>query len=253
MNTAAPPEIRLFSTTLPPRSNFLLSERILMFTPALAEISLFRTTFEWLRRLEQTQWLAPERLADLQLARLREHLAFAERHVPYYRRVFAEHGITPMQIWSLADLRRVPFLTRDLLRSHFDDLAADLRVRGRLRHATGGSSGSPVYVLIDAERMGVGEGMRLRSHRWFGLEPGVREVALWGSPIELSKQDRIRSLRDRLLNSVLLSAFDMSEVALARYADFIARYQPEKMYGYASAFYLFARYLQTRPVSRVSV
>ena len=60
MNTAAPPEIRLFSTTLPPRSNFLLSERILMFTPALSEISLFRTTFEWPR----SSMLLPSNSAD---------------------------------------------------------------------------------------------------------------------------------------------------------------------------------------------
>ena len=204
-----------------------------------------KPTFEWLRRLERTQWLAPERLMELQLTRLRDHLAFADQHVPYYRRLFAEHDVVPARIQTLQDFQRVPSLTRDLLRSQFDGLAADVCMKGRLRRATGGSSGSPVFVLIDAERMGVGEGMRLRSHRWFGLEPGAREVVLWGSPIEITKQDRIRSIRDRILNTVLLSAFDMSEAALARYADFIARRQPEKMYGYASAFYLLARYLQT--------
>jgi phenylacetate-CoA ligase len=95
------------------------------------------------------------------------------------------------------------------------------------------------------ERMGFGEGTRLRAHRWFGLEPGAREIVLWASPVELTKQDIIRSLRDRLLNSRILSAFDMGEQALARYAAFIQRYRPEKMYGYASAFYLLARYVES--------
>jgi phenylacetate-CoA ligase len=40
-----------------------------------------------------------------------------------------------------------------------------------------------------------------------------------------------------------LSAFDLGEEALARYAHTIERHRPEVMYGYASAFYLLSRYL----------
>jgi phenylacetate-CoA ligase len=100
-----------------------------------------------------------------------------------------------------------------------------------------------VAILVDAERMGIGDGIRLRAHRWFGLEPGAREIIVWASPLEISRQDRLRMARDRLLNSSLLSAFDMGEEALARYSRFIAAWKPEKLYGYASAVYLLARYL----------
>ncbi|MGH7278344.1 MAG: phenylacetate--CoA ligase family protein [Candidatus Rokuibacteriota bacterium] len=213
-----------------------------------------KRTFEWLRTLEASQWLAPERLIARQLARLREHLELAYTHVPYYRRLFDEHGIQPRAIQSLEDFKRVPFLTRERLRSHFEDLKARVRLRGVQALATGGSTGSPVSVLIDAERMAIGDGIRLRAHRWFGLEPGAPEVVLWGSPIEITKQDRLRVLRDRLLDSTLLSAFDMSEPMLARYAHVIGRRRPEKMYGYASAFYLLARYLHSvgwRPPQRL--
>jgi phenylacetate-CoA ligase len=67
---------------------------------------------------------------------------------------------------------------------------------------------------------------------------------LWGAPREIKRQDRIRILRDWLLSSKLLSAFDMGEDVLAGYAKVIAQYRPGKMYGYASAFYLLARYLE---------
>lgn len=202
-----------------------------------------KATFAWLDRVERTQWLEPGRLRALQLARLREHLAFARDHVPYYRQLFAEHGIRPEQIESLDDFRRVPALTRDVLRTRFEELRAAGRRRGVQRLATGGSTGAPVSVLIDPERMAIGDAFRLRAHRWFGVEPGEREAVLWGAPFELDRQDRLRLLRDRLLNSLLLSAFDMSGPSLARYAEQITRHRPRKMYGYASAFYLLARYL----------
>jgi phenylacetate-coenzyme A ligase PaaK-like adenylate-forming protein len=205
-----------------------------------------KDTFRWLRRLEATQWWDPSRLAEAQLERLREHLAWAQAHVPYYQRLFDSHGIHPEAIRSLEDFRRVPFLTREHLRAHGPELAARARLRGVQRLATGGSTGAPVALLIDAERMGIGEGIRLRAHRWFGLEPGEREVVLWGSPIEVTRQDRVRALRDRLINSTLLSAFNMGEAQLAQYGRLIAEQAPAKMYGYASAFALLAGYLGAR-------
>lgn len=110
--------------------------------------------------------------------------------------------------------------------------------------STGGSTGSPVTIMVDAERSAFTDATRLRAHRWFGVDMGAPEIVLWGSPIETGRQDRLRTMRDWLINSRLLSAFDLSEPALARYADILARQRPRKLFGYASALYLLARYLQ---------
>ena len=64
-----------------------------------------------------------------------------------------------------------------------------------------------------------------------GLDGFVRnlrgdvEVVLWGSPIEIGKQDRIKAVRDRLFRSHLLPAFQMSDPQMDRYLDEIARLQ----------------------------
>jgi phenylacetate-CoA ligase len=110
--------------------------------------------------------------------------------------------------------------------------------------STGGSTGSPVTVLVDAARAAFTDAARIRAQRWLGVDFGEREIVLWGSPIELTKQDRVRRIRDWLINSRLLSAFDLSENALARYADCLHRFRPQKLYGYASAIALLAGYLK---------
>ena len=110
--------------------------------------------------------------------------------------------------------------------------------------STGGSTGSPVTVLVDRERAALADAIRLRCHRWYDAGPGTREIALWGSPIESTKQDRVRTLRDHLINSKFLSAFDLGEATLARYAQVVRRYRPQKLFGYASALALLAGYLQ---------
>ena len=201
-------------------------------------------TFSWLERLEQTQWMDPAKLRDIQFAELRRHLELAYRHTRYYRRLFDEHEVPPRRIQSLEDFRKVPVLTRQLLRENFDDLAATGVRLGRVqRVATGGSTGEPVTLLVDMS-VGFALAVRHRAHRWFGLEPGAREIVLWGSPIEVSRQDRLRSLRDWLINSKLISAFDLGERALAEYARIITSHRPLRLYGYASALYLLARFLE---------
>ena len=202
-----------------------------------------KTTHAKLAELERTQWLTPTALRALQLQRLQRHLEWAYREVPYYRRLLDEHGLPPQRIQSFDDFARIPPLTKDILRARLADLQPRTRLRGVQRLSTGGSTGAPVTVLVDRERSAFTDAARLRAHRWFGADMGAREVVLWGSPIELGRQDRLRSARDWLLNSRLLSAFDLGEAALARYAAVVRAYRPQKLYGYASALALLAGYL----------
>lgn len=202
-----------------------------------------KPTFPWLHRLERTQWVEPHRLAELQWEGQRALLDFAYAHVPYYRRLLDEHELPPARIQTPEDFRRVPYLTRDLLRSRFADLAARASLGRITRRTSGGSTGEPAVILADMNRMGFGEAVRLRAHRWFGLEPGAREVLLWASPIELTRQDRVRAVRDWALNSHVLSAFEMNEAQMARHGQALSRLRPDKIVAYAHAMYILARYL----------
>jgi phenylacetate-coenzyme A ligase PaaK-like adenylate-forming protein len=205
-----------------------------------------KPTHARLRELDRSQWLAPEQVRAHQFRALKAHLEFAYRHVPYYRRLLDDHGLPPGRIASFEDFAQVPCLTKDGIRANFDDLRPDLRLRGVQRMSTGGSTGATVTVLVDAERSAFTDAARLRAHRWFDADMGTPEIVLWGSPIELGRQDHIRSIRDWFLNSTLLSAFDLGEAALARYAQIIRRYRPGKLYGYASALSLLASYMAQR-------
>ena len=99
------------------------------------------------KQLEQTQWWIPDRLAQLQLQRLRSLLQHAQQHVPYYRELFARTGFEPAAVTSLADLQRLPFLGKAEIRANPDALKADNAV-GLARFNTGGSSGEPLIFFI---------------------------------------------------------------------------------------------------------
>jgi phenylacetate-CoA ligase len=199
------------------------------------------------RRMEETQWWPHARLEALRLERLRALLAHAAAHVPYYREGLARSDVDPRDMRSLGDLARLPFLTKPLIRANVEALKSE-RAEGLARFNTGGSSGEPLVFYIGRERVSHDVAAKWRATRWWGVDVGDPEVVVWGSPVELGAQDRLRALRDRLMRTELLPAFEMSA---AKLDDFIARIRsrrPRMLFGYPSAIALIARHAQRRGV-----
>lgn len=76
------------------------------------------------------------------------------------------------------------------------------------------------------------------------MDIGDPEVVIWGSPIELKSQDRLRKWRDHLLRSRLLPAFEMSKHNLDYFIAEIQRLCPKMLFGYPSAIAHVARHAQ---------
>jgi phenylacetate-CoA ligase len=197
------------------------------------------------RELERTQWLAPDEIDALQLARLREFLVRAGREVPYYERLFESSGFDPHSIASIADLAPLPFLDKPAIRANVDDLKS--RAAGPLvKYNTGGSSGEPLVFYMGMGRVSHDVAAKWRATRWWGVDIGDPEIVLWGSPVELTRQDRYRAIRDRLFRTWLLPAFQMSRAQMDQYCDDIRRIRPRMVFGYASAVALLARHARDR-------
>ncbi|MDE2277585.1 MAG: phenylacetate--CoA ligase family protein [Burkholderiales bacterium] len=203
------------------------------------------TTVAVRRGLEASQWWPPERLQALQLERLRALLAEAGRHVPYYRSLFSAQGFEPAQLQSVADLQRLPLLTKALIRAHTADLQ-HAQAQGLARFNTGGSSGEPLVFYIGRERVSHDVAAKWRATRWWGVDIGDPEIVVWGSPIELGSQDRARAWRDRLMRTELLPAFEMSDAKLDGFVAAIRHRRPKMLFGYPSALSYIARHAEAR-------
>jgi phenylacetate-CoA ligase len=214
----------------------------------LHERLLHRPTFPYLRDLERTQWLQRDELEWLQTAKLKTLLQGAAAHCPWHARRIAEAEIrlTDDEPLSLDELRRLPVMTKADAKQHRDDMVWRDVPGGAFRYNTGGSSGEPLVFYYGRERQASDAAGRMRARRWWGVEVGDREVYLWGAPVELAKTDRIKTVRDRLFNQLVLNAFDMSVAHMDEYIDAIRAFKPTCLYGYASSVALLAaRALET--------
>jgi phenylacetate-CoA ligase len=199
------------------------------------------------RALEDSQWWPRERIEALRVERLRGFLSTAAREVPYYRALFAERGLDPSRIARVADLADYPFLTKGDIRAHTGLLRSE-RAGSLKRYNTGGSSGEPLVFFMGKDRVSHDVAAKWRATRWWNVDIGDRELVVWGSPVELGAQDRIRTLRDALFRSQLLPAFEMSEANLDRFVDRIRDYRPAMLFGYPSSLSLIAEHARRRGV-----
>lgn len=92
-----------------------------------------------------------EQLQEFQLARLKETVEHAANS-PFYKEVFEKNGITPDSIQTLDDLRKIPFTTKNDLRSHYPFGMAAIPIQKCVRiHSSSGTTGNPTVVLHSAK------------------------------------------------------------------------------------------------------
>ena len=92
-------------------------------------------------------------MTRVQTRRLREQLAHAAAHSPFYRRKLKTAGIKPASVRTLADLPKLPFTTKDELKENQaekppwgDVLAVPLDDVLRI-HMTSATTGRPLAFL----------------------------------------------------------------------------------------------------------
>ena len=166
--------------------------------------------------MEKSQWLSASDLAERQIASLKAFLIRVGRDVPYYREMFTRLQFDPEQVSSLTDLQALPLTGKAEIRANTEALKA-VNAGPLEKFSTGGSTGEPLIFYRGKERVSHDVAAKWRATRWWDVDIGDREIVLWGSPIELGSQDRVRLVRDKLLRTELLSAFEMSNANLLRF------------------------------------
>ena len=198
-------------------------------------------------QMEVSQWWPQERIIAQQAERLRGFLTDIGTSVPYYRELFARIGFDPCEVRAAADLQALPFLTKSVIKQNSEALRAT-DARGLARFNTGGSSGEPLIFFIGTERVTHDVAAKWRATRWWDVDIGDPEIVVWGSPIELGTQDKVRLIRDRLMRTELLPAFEMSDAKVEGFIARIREARPRMVFGYPSAISHIAGYAEKKGI-----
>ncbi len=197
-----------------------------------------------LNELLESQWAKSEVLAQRQWERVGEMVRLAAQEVPYYRERYESAGRDTLRAdFSYNDFVKLPMVEKKDLR---DELARFLNpsYRGRITFGkTSGSTGESLLMYYSTQHESFSEAARWRAKSWWGVDIGAPHATIWGRPY-IGAMDRVKQrVKSRLMNTLLLSAFDFRSEALSGQWEEIRRFRPAIIYAYPTAVAALARYL----------
>ena len=207
----------------------------------LHEKIMGRDTYKFLEQLTREQFLPEKELKTLQFRKLKKLLIHSKKNIPFYTKRFEDAGFDPEKMESIEDMKALPLLSKEEIRQNLEGMKWNDCPGGLHRYNTGGSSGKPLVFYFDRRRQAYDAAARALTHQWWDIDIGDKELYLWGSPLEITKQDKIKDLRDMITNDLLISAFEISENQVPDIMKRIQRFKPKCVFGYPSTIELFCR------------
>lgn len=205
------------------------------------------TVPQHLKELEKSQFLSADRIAQMQMDRLKALVSHAYKNCPFYTKRFDEAGFNPSKLHSPDDYLAIPVLTKADIQNNLDQLASrNLPAEELVPDKTGGSTGKPLNYYISRDRIWSRNAAAIRHDRWTGWDIGQKSGYLWGHHGDMTGltafKARLRNwLHDRRL---ILDTATITTPKLEQFRKDLLSYNPTIYVGYANSVYLYARYLQ---------
>lgn len=196
-----------------------------------------------LRELNASQWYSRDRLRAMQWDKLKRLLDHCYRNVPFYRKRFDALQVRPEEIRGFEDFARLPPLLKDDVRSQQQGLRDPARRRRVEECRSGGTLGEPLALVRDMRASAYARAAELRAFGWFGIRKGDRQVRIWGVPLGADAARRERR-KDRILNRIRLSPFEISPETVRAFHAAIRRFGARYAYTYPSAAYRICQVLE---------
>jgi len=197
---------------------------------------VYRKTLRFL--LESDRWPA-NALAAYQERQLGVLLERAIRRVPAYQRYHPLLGKPARHI--LKDIE--PVTKQDIQADPGRYLDPTLPPSALYETSTGGSSGQPLRILLDKRGFQIEWAFMVAQWMRVGYRPGMRKATFRG----VSFPGGIFWQENPVYDELQFSPFAMSEANLPLYAERLAAYAPDFLYGYPSALSLLARHYEEHP------
>jgi phenylacetate-CoA ligase len=196
-----------------------------------------RPTLDHLASLRRSEWWSRDELLAAQGAAIARLVRHSHENVPFLRHWLDDAGVSPDDVRSVEDLRKIPVVSRR-------DLTDTVRLRSTtappfpsIRKSTSGSSGTPLVFAYDAGSEYWRVATKLRGYGWAGYHPGETTLHYWGGPP--AKPSRFAALKmtvDRgLRRDVYVDCGRRDRATLDSVVEIIRRERPRALVCYAQA------------------
>jgi phenylacetate-CoA ligase len=215
--------------------------------PALERYS-GTTIKQHLTELRRSEWWSKTQIEELQNKKLRALVRHAFDNVPYYHRIFTLQGITPDDIKTKNDLKKIPILTKDVIRKNLPDLLAkNIPKSKRIESHSSGSTGEPMKYFIDSRSYSADWAQTFRCWGWAGYQIGDPYVKISMNP----RTTMVKKIQDITFNTHYLYAQNIHEKNIVKEITSIKTFKPIIIRGYASYMYSISKMMEKMGVEYI--
>jgi len=212
----------------------------------IAELYSGTTIQKKLKFLLKSQYWSRKKIEGYQNKRLRELMEHAYTNVPYYTKLFDKLRLKPSDIKTKKDLKKLPILTKEIIRKNAEELRAKNYLRKSYQSFTSGSTGTPMIFYLTKEDFSWIWAAHFRKFTWAGCEYGDKyvKISLNNSRVKVSKK-----VQDTLMRCHYIYSDKLNDAAIKTYLDKIRKFSPKFIYGYSSSLNIIANYINQNKIS----
>lgn len=197
----------------------------------------------YIKEVEKLYTMTPEQLRERNEQRFLKIFRRAYDKSPFYHKLYTEAGIKKEDIKTIDDIKKLPVITKDMVKQHADEMLTVPRwmVIGA---NTSGTTGTPLKVYESWPAIWLKHAFLYCSRKNYGFCMGQRIVSLRG---HLDKQ--ISRLRIHISNALYLSSYNINKDTIRKYYEQILSFNPKAIEGYPSSLYSLAIFLREEGLS----
>jgi phenylacetate-CoA ligase len=192
-----------------------------------------------LQLLHQSEKWTKAQIEEFQFKKTKSVLEFAEKHVSWYKKRFADFGVKSSDFKEISDIKKFPTVTKEEIRDNLDSFLNPFISKRRMLYLTTGGSTAIPFGFYQPRSVRNTEAAFFTYH-WGWYNCGIRDRSIVIRGLYTgSKEKPMKYYPYR--NEYYLSAYYLTPESVKEYLGLICKVQPKFIQAYPSAIDMIAR------------
>ncbi|WP_417500534.1 hypothetical protein [Marinobacter sp.] len=174
---------------------------------------------------------------EYQNEELANMVRFCGENIPFYQKQFADYGLSHTQIFTSADLQKLPVLTKRTVIENIGSLV-NPSAKNYITQKTSGTTGTPFTIHMNSKTYELAMALLVDHENRHGVAFGARRATFAGRLIKNYSDNNPPFFRfNKSENQAIFSTYHLSKKTLNHYDHELKTLKPEELIGYPSAIY----------------
>ena len=237
-------------------NNAFIKHTLFRFMYYLPEHIKYGSQYRYIKSLiKQSEHWSEEEIYTYQLQQLQKIIKHAYHNVPYYNSLFKQHQIHPTDIKEISDLKKIPYLTKDIINENRELIKSDSIKKSRLRYATtGGSTGTPMGFYHENVHGWIEWAFMISQWERIGYKDKDKCAVLRGGAVKNIIYRKKYWAHNNWLhpNWLIMSSYHLTDESIPLYYNKLKEFKPRFIQAYPSSLQVLADFMKRNSLPPIS-